>query len=66
LSRPEETKAALLLATALRTANVSGKPGLTAWNDLYEATGFFVGKSDGLTVHQYGQVIDAVMYARVR
>jgi hypothetical protein len=60
LSRPEETKSGLLLATAIRDANVNGRRGIDAWADLYEPTVFFVGKSDDLTVPQYLQVIDQI------
>ncbi len=53
LSKPEETKSALLLVQAVRTAKVNGKRGLDAWNDLYAPTVFFVGHSDALTIPQY-------------
>jgi hypothetical protein len=55
-----ETRSALLLVQALRTAEVSGRPALEAWADLYNPTAFFVGRSDDLTVLQYGEVMDAV------
>jgi hypothetical protein len=55
-----ETRAALLLVHALRTAEVEGRPALAAWADLYNPTVFFVGRSDDLTVLQYGEVMDAV------
>ncbi|MEJ2748269.1 MAG: DUF3160 domain-containing protein, partial [Anaerolineae bacterium] len=55
-----ETRAALLLVQALRTAQVNGKPALNAWLDLYNPTVFFVGRSDDLTAFQYLDVIDAV------
>ncbi len=55
-----ETRAALLLVQALRTAKVNGKPALDAWLDLYNPTVFFVGRSDDLTAFQYLDVIDAV------
>ncbi len=60
LSKPEETKSALALVTAIRDANVGGRRGIDAWADLYEPTVFFVGRSDDLTVPQYLQVIDQV------
>jgi hypothetical protein len=56
----EETRAALLLVHALRNAQVGGRPALEAWEALYSPTVFFVGRSDDLTVVQYGDVIDAV------
>ncbi len=55
-----ETRAALLLVQALRTAQVNGQPALDAWLDLYNPTVFFVGRSDDLTAFQYLDVIDAV------
>jgi hypothetical protein len=55
-----ETRSALLLVHALRTATVNGRPALESWADLYSPTVFFVGRSDDLTVLQYGQVMDQV------
>lgn len=55
-----ETRAALLLVQALRTAQVDGRPALEVWLDLYNPTVFFVGRSDDLTAFQYLDVIDAV------
>ncbi len=55
-----ETRSALLLVHALRTAEVAHRPALEAWADLYNPTVFFVGRSDDLTVLQYIEVIDAV------
>ena len=55
-----ETRSALLLVYALRTAEVARRPALEAWADLYNPTVFFVGRSDDLTVLQYIEVIDQV------
>jgi hypothetical protein len=55
-----ETRSALLLVYALRQAEVNGQPALLAWADLYNPTVFFVGRSDDLTILQYGQVMDDV------
>lgn len=55
-----ETRAALLLTHALRRASVDGRPAAEVWADIYAPTAFFVGRSDDLTVIQYGQVMDAV------
>ncbi len=60
LSKPDETKSALMLALALRSANVNGNPGPQAWSALYEPTAFFVGQSDGPTILQYLQLIDQI------
>jgi len=56
----EETKSAILLVHALQNAQVNGQPALQAWADLYAPTVFFVGRSDDLTVIQYGDVMDFV------
>lgn len=55
-----ETRSALLVVYALRNTQVEGRPALDAWADLYAPTAFFVGRSDDLTVTQYGDVIDYV------
>jgi hypothetical protein len=55
-----ETRSALLLIQALRTAQVNGKPALDTWLDLYNPTVFFVGRSDDLTAIQYLGVMDAL------
>lgn len=55
-----ETRMALLLALALRSADVAYRPALDVWADLYNPTAFFVGRSDDLTVLQYLEVMDEV------
>ncbi len=55
-----ETRSALLLVYALRTAQVGARPALDVWADLYNPTAFFVGRSDDLTALQYAGVMDAV------
>ncbi|MFW6082802.1 MAG: DUF3160 domain-containing protein [Chloroflexota bacterium] len=55
-----ETRSALLLVQALRSATVNGRPALESWADLYSSTVFFVGRSDDLTVLQYGEVMDEI------
>jgi hypothetical protein len=55
-----ETRSALLLANALRSAQVDGGPALDAWMDLYSPTVFFVGRSDDLTALQYLEVMDSI------
>ena len=56
----EETRSAILLVYALQNAQVNGQPALQAWSDLYTPTVFFVGRSDDLTVIQYGDVSNYV------
>jgi len=60
LSKPTETRSALLLVHAVRTTEVNGRAGVEAWADLYSPTVFFVGRSDDLTVLQYADVMDRV------
>jgi len=55
-----ETRSALLLVHALRKATSGGRPAMELWQDLYDPTVFFVGRSDDLNVLQYGETIDAV------
>ena len=44
----------------LRKATSGGRPAMELWQDLYDPTVFFVGRSDDLNVLQYGETIDAV------
>jgi len=60
LSKLSESRSALLLVHALRNTQVKGRPALESWADLYSPTVFFVGRSDDLTVLQYGKVMDEV------
>jgi hypothetical protein len=55
-----ETRSALLLVHALRTAELTYQTALDAWADLYNPTVFFVGRTDDLTVMQYLEVMDEV------
>ncbi|MGA2488600.1 MAG: DUF3160 domain-containing protein [Anaerolineales bacterium] len=56
-----ETRRALLLVQALRTATASdGTPAVTLWQDIYEPTVFIVGKSDDLGYIEYGALSDKV------
>lgn len=63
-SNPEagkaETRSALLVTQALRNATIDGEPAADAWAELYAPTVFFVGRSDDLTVVQYGDVVDSI------
>jgi len=60
LDNAEETQSALLLSLAVRAAKVNGKPGPTAWDDLYQTLAFFTGQSDTSTLSQYLALIDQV------
>lgn len=55
-----DTRAAVLLVHAIRNATVNGTPAIEAWNSLYSPTAFFVGRSDDLTIFQYGDAVDQV------
>ncbi len=55
-----ETRSAILLVHTLRNTQVDGRAAIQAWADLYAPTVFFVGRSDDLTVIQYGDVMDFV------
>jgi hypothetical protein len=55
-----DTRAAVLLVYAIRSATVNGAPAVDAWTGLYSPTAFFVGRSDDLTIFQYGDVVDQV------
>jgi hypothetical protein len=56
----EDTKAALLLVHALNNAEAGEVSAWDAWNDLYESTVFFVGRSDDLTPTQYAQLMEEI------
>ena len=60
LKNREETRSALLMVQALRTAQVDGEPALATWEKVYEPTTFFVGQTDDLNVYDYGQLVDKI------
>jgi hypothetical protein len=56
-----ETRRALLLTQALRTATApDGRPAADLWEGIYDPTVFIVGKADDLSYHEYGALSDAV------
>jgi hypothetical protein len=56
-----ETRRALLLVQALRSANASdGTSAVTLWQNIYEPTVFIVGKADDLGYIEYGALSDHV------
>jgi hypothetical protein len=56
-----ETRRALLLVQALRTASTpDGTSAVSLWEDIYEPTVFIVGKSDDLGYIEYGALSDKV------
>jgi hypothetical protein len=56
-----ETRRALLLVQALRSATVSGgASAVSLWENIYEPTVFIVGKSDDLGYIEYGALSDKI------
>src|SRR5260221_361217 len=64
LNNGEETQSALLLAAAIRSANVDGRSGLAAWGDLYDCAAFLTGQSGTLTVRPDLQIFHPVYWAK--
>lgn len=60
LKDADETRSALLLATALQTASADGKKAGDLWAQIYEPTVFFVGAADDLTFRDYQPLIAQV------
>jgi hypothetical protein len=60
LKLPRETRMALLITRLLRQAEVDGQPAADVWASVYDPTVFLVGKSDDLSFHEYGPLMDAV------
>ncbi|HKP53821.1 MAG TPA: DUF3160 domain-containing protein [Chloroflexia bacterium] len=59
LDNEDETRSALLLTQALRTAKTpNGESAADAWAKIYEPTSFFVGGADDLTYRDYAPLID--------
>ena len=60
-----ETRRALLLVQALRSATTSsGASAISLWENIYEPTVFIVGKSDDLGYIEYGALSDQVFGAK--
>jgi hypothetical protein len=60
LKLPRETQMALLITRLLRESEVDGHPAADVWASVYDPTVFLVGKSDDLSFHEYGPLMDAV------
>ena len=59
-----ETRRALLLVQALRSANATdGTSAITLWQNIYEPTVFIVGKADDLGYIEYGALSDGIFGA---
>ncbi len=55
-----ETRQAILIVAALQNAQVGAESALAVWERIYEPTVFFVGKTDDLSIYDYGQVVREV------
>ncbi len=60
LKHPRETRMALLITRLLRQTTVDGRPAAEVWASVYDPTVFLVGKSDDLSFHEYGPLMEAV------
>jgi hypothetical protein len=58
LKDPFETRRALLVVNAMQTAQGSASA-KTLWESIYDPTTFIVGKSDDLTIYEYGALSNA-------
>ncbi len=60
LKLARETQMALLITRLLRRTQVADVPMADVWASVYDPTVFLVGKSDDLSFHEYGPLMDAV------
>ncbi|MBN1259299.1 MAG: DUF3160 domain-containing protein, partial [Anaerolineae bacterium] len=60
LKHRRETRIALLITRTIRQTTVGDTPAATLWASIYDPTVFLVGKSDDLSFHEYGPLMDAV------
>src|SRR5262249_17522934 len=58
LNVADETRSAILMSQALRTATNGSQPAGQLWSLIYDPTSFFVGGSDDLTYLDYSPLID--------
>jgi hypothetical protein len=54
------TLSAILMTQAISTLTLSGVPATEIWDDIYQPTVFFVGKSDDINFYQYLEIAEAV------
>ena len=54
------TLSAILLTQAVSTLILNGNPAIEIWDDIYQPTVFFVGKSDDINFYQYMDIAEAV------
>ncbi|MGC9356776.1 MAG: DUF3160 domain-containing protein, partial [Anaerolineae bacterium] len=60
LKHARETRMALLVTKLIRETSVNGQPAAEIWASIYDPTVFLVGKSDDLSFHEYGPLMDVV------
>jgi hypothetical protein len=60
LQHARETRMALLMTRLIRRTTVDGRPAADLWASVYDPTVFLVGKSDDLSFHEYGPLMEAV------
>ncbi|RLC89402.1 MAG: hypothetical protein DRI37_03865 [Chloroflexi bacterium] len=60
LKHTRETRLALLMTRIIRQTTVNGVEATELWANIYDPTVFLVGKSDDLSFHEYGPLMDAV------
>jgi len=60
LKQPRETSMALLITRLIRQTEVNGRPAAELWASIYDPTVFLVGKSDDLSFHEYGPLMDEI------
>lgn len=63
LNVDDETRSALLLVQALRSAKADGVPAVDLWAKIYEPTVFFVGGADDLSYFDYAPLMDQALGA---
>ena len=56
----DATRRALLLVQFLGRLQVDGRPAMNVWDDIYQATVFFVGKSDDINFYQYISIAENI------
>ncbi|MDY0020442.1 MAG: DUF3160 domain-containing protein, partial [Anaerolineae bacterium] len=60
LKQVRETQMALLITRLIRRTSIGGTPASELWSGIYDPTVFLVGKSDDLSFHEYGPLMDVV------
>lgn len=52
-----ETLQAILITSAMKSAEINGEPAISTWDRIYAPTVFFVGKADDLTIYEYMELM---------